>query len=146
MRTGGCRCGAVRYTVATDRAPIIYACHCTICQRATGSSFALQASVAEAALFVEGELTLASVAGPSGAIGTSRHCSRCLSRVYNTNDRRPGLAVVRAGTLDRGERLQPVLHIYTETKQPWITVPDDVPQFPDNAPMNRWAALLAGHL
>ena len=79
-----------------------------------------------------------------GAVGTSRHCPACLSRVYNTNDRRPGLAIVRAGTLDDGERLVPALHIYTGTKQPWIVVADDVPCFEENAPMERWAALLGG--
>ena len=38
--TGGCQCGAVRYAIAA--APLtVYACHCTDCQRQSGSAFAL---------------------------------------------------------------------------------------------------------
>lgn len=143
MITGACRCGAVRYRLSTERPPITYACHCTICQRATGSSFALQMPVAEAALSVEGDLVEASVVGPGGAIGVNRHCAACLTRIYNTNDRRPGLAIVRAGTVDGGERLTPSLHIYADTKQPWIALPDQVRVYQENAPMDVWMKLLA---
>ena len=41
---GRCTCGAVRYRV--NAAPlIVHACHCTECQRLTGSAFALNAVV-----------------------------------------------------------------------------------------------------
>ena len=43
--TGGCRCGAVRYTLAVDALPKAYACHCHQCQKWTGSAFSLQALV-----------------------------------------------------------------------------------------------------
>ena len=45
---GGCRCGAVRYTLALDDLPLTYACHCTDCQTWSGSAFSQQVLVPEA--------------------------------------------------------------------------------------------------
>ncbi len=43
-RQGGCSCGRVRYRL--ERAPIVvHCCHCTLCQRETGSAFAINALV-----------------------------------------------------------------------------------------------------
>lgn len=136
--TGGCRCGAVRYRIAVEAMPATYACHCTICQRATGASFAHQMPVREETLDVEGALVEARIAGLSGAIGIHRHCARCLGRVFNTNEARPGIAIVRAGTIDGSEALSPRMHIYTSTRQPWIALPEDVPAYPEAPPIEAW--------
>jgi len=36
---------------------------------------------------------------------------------------------VRAGTLDDPSAFAPDVHIFTRSKQPWVTIPDDVPSF-----------------
>ena len=42
--TGGCQCGGVRYEIKA--APLsLYVCHCTECQRQSGSAFALSLAV-----------------------------------------------------------------------------------------------------
>ena len=140
--TGGCRCGEVRYTLALDALPPVYACHCHICQRWTGSAFSLQALVAEPALTVSGPLVVYERA-TEDRVSTQRICGSCHSRLYNTNTRRPGLAVVRAGTLDRSEELECRAQIYTATKQAWFAIPDDVPSWPD-VPDASFAALMMG--
>src|SRR5260370_2907280 len=43
LRTGGCLCGAVRYSVAGDRRPVVM-CHCTQCRRMTGHVMAATAA------------------------------------------------------------------------------------------------------
>ena len=49
---GGCLCGDLRYSLAED--PLtLYVCHCTDCQRQTGSSFALSMLVRLEALEYE---------------------------------------------------------------------------------------------
>jgi hypothetical protein len=73
-----------------------------------------------------------------------RMCATCHSRIYNTNTRRPGLAVVRAGTLDRSEELECRAHIYTAYKQPWVILADDVPQWPEAPPPADFVAALTG--
>ena len=144
MLTGGCRCGAARYTIALERMPRTYACHCTRCQRASGSSFAHQMPVPEAALSVTGALRTAVVTSPGGAVSTGYHCAVCVGRLYSTNSRWPGMAIVRAGTVDGSERLSPALHIFTSTKQPWLVLPEDVPAFEDVGTPEELMAILAG--
>lgn len=143
MIAGGCRCGAVRYTLAVDAIPGTYACHCTICQRSTGSSFAHQMPVAEAALAVEGVLTEVPMPTLQRGVSTQRYCAKCLTRIYNTNTGRPGLAIVRAGTIDGSKALSPRLHIFTSTKQPWIVLPEGVPAYPESAPVEAWLRIFA---
>lgn len=142
MLTGGCRCGGVRFELALDALPPVYACHCHLCQRASGSAFSVQALVPEGALTVTGaivehELTTAD------RVSRQRFCATCHTRLYNTNTRAPGIAVVRAGTLDRSEELECVAHIFTATKQRWVTIPYDVPQWPDMPPTQAFMAVLA---
>ena len=143
MVAGGCRCGAVRYTIALEAMPGTYACHCTICQRSTGSSFAHQMPIREDALSVEGELVAVPMQTLQGGVSTQRYCAKCLTRIYNTNTGRPGLAIVRAGTVDGSEGLSPRLHIFTSTKQPWIALPDGVPAYAENASLDVWMTLFA---
>jgi len=51
--TGGCQCGTVRYQITA--APLaVYVCHCTECQRQSGSAFALSLAVPRDALAVVG--------------------------------------------------------------------------------------------
>ena len=63
-----------------------------------------------------------------------RFCSTCHSRLYNTNTRRPGVVVVRAGTLDRSEELDCVAHIFTAYRQRWVVIPTDMPSWPEAPP------------
>ena len=51
---GGCACGQVRYQINDD--PLFtYACHCTDCQRTTGSAFVIHSTVAKVDFEIEGE-------------------------------------------------------------------------------------------
>lgn len=137
--TGQCRCGACRYQIALDALPPVYACHCHICQRVSGSAFSVQALVQENALIVAGPLIVREVV-TEDRTSVQRFCGECLARVYNTNTSRPGVAVVRAGTLDRSEELVCRAHIFTAYKQHWVEIPDSIPSWPE-APLP--AAFLA---
>lgn len=142
MIAGGCHCGAVRYTLALDRLPVVYCCHCHGCQSWSGSAFTEQAPVREDALLVEGPVVEYSFTNPSGSTSQQFVCGTCHTRIYNTNSARPGLAIVRAGTLDRSDELTPSAHIWTKRKQPWIVIADDVPQYSEGAPPAEFAAIL----
>ena len=143
---GGCRCGAVRYSVALDNLPNVYACHCLDCQTWSGSAFSLQFVIPEDALTVTGTPHLYERAAGEGAdarTSRQRGCAHCLTRVYNTNTRRPGIAVVRAGTLDRSDELAIVAHIWTRRKLKGIDIPADVPSWPEGAPPIDFVAALS---
>jgi hypothetical protein len=139
---GGCRCGAVRYTLALDALPTTYACHCTDCQTWSGSAFSQQAAVPEAALQISGPVVLYELEGTSGRISRQRMCGICHTRVFNTNSARPGVAVIRAGTLDRSNELRVAAHIWTRSKQPWLELPPDVPSWAESPPPEEMASAL----
>ena len=128
MIEGSCRCGACRYTIALDVPPPVYACHCHICQRFSGSAFSVQALVREEALTVTGPIIVYEKV-TEDRTSVQRYCGECCARIYNTNTRRPGIAVVRAGTLDRSEELVCRAHIFTNYRQRWVTLDPDVPQW-----------------
>ena len=140
---GGCRCGAVRYTLALDTLPSTYACHCLDCQTWSGSAFSLQTFLPEAALAVSGPIVVYGFTTPSGNTSTQRMCGVCHARIYNTNSARPNVAVVRAGTLDRSNELRVVAHIWVKRKQQWLTLPDGVPTWPEAAPAAELLQALA---
>jgi hypothetical protein len=130
---GGCRCGAVRYTLALDALPTTYACHCQDCQTWTGSAFSQNTFVPEDALSVTGPLVVFELTTPSGRLSRQRMCGTCHTRIFNTNSARPNVAVLRAGTLDRSDELETVAHIWVKRKQSWLTLPDGVPAWPEAA-------------
>ena len=139
---GGCRCGAVRYALALDALPPTYACHCTDCQTWSGSAFSQQAVVAEEAIAASGPITIFELTPPSGRVSRQRMCGVCHTRIFNTNSARPGLAVVRAGTLDRSNELMVTAHIWVRSKQPWLALPEGTPAWPEAPPPEEMAQAL----
>ena len=74
--TGGCLCGAVRYT--TDAAAIFSGvCHCTNCQRQTGSAFSEVIAVPKPMLTVTGETRSFAHKGDSGHDVIATFCPVC---------------------------------------------------------------------
>ena len=139
---GGCRCGAVRYSLAQGELPPTYACHCLDCQTWSGSAFSQQTFVPEAALAVTGAPVVYQFTTPSGNISMQRVCGVCHTRLYNTNSARPNVVVVRAGTLDRSHELRVVAHIWVKRKQPWLTLNDGAPTWSEGAPAAELAEAL----
>lgn len=140
--TGGCRCGAARYTIDAERADAVYCCHCTDCQRWSGSAFSEQLIVGEDSISATGPVIDFVVATPSGAQSHQRACGVCHGRLWNTNSTRPGIATVRAGTLDNNRDLAPRMHIWVKSKQPWLALPGDLPAFDETPPMAEFVAAL----
>lgn len=142
--TGGCRCGAVRYALDIEDLPRAYACHCHQCQRWSGSAFSLQAMVPEAAITLAGPVVSFDRV-TEDRVSTQHVCGECHGRIYNTNTRRPGVAIVRAGTLDRSEELECAFHIYTAYRQQWFALPEGVPAWAEiGTPEEMIAALQGG--
>ncbi|MBA4040657.1 MAG: aldehyde-activating protein [Sphingobium sp.] len=141
--TGGCLCGAVRYTLRTGFRMQPYACHCTLCQSRTGSAFSEHMMFARQDLEITGELDKGDYVQPSGAGSAIWGCALCKTRIFSENNTRPGFGTLRCGTLDRSAELVPAAHIWVGSKQPWITLPPDA-KVMDEQPrsMAEWAALV----
>ncbi len=141
--TGVCRCKAVSYALDYPAIPVAYACHCLECQAMSGGACVVQLPIAEHRLHVSGAIITWENRDSHGNTTSQRFCAQCKTRIFSTNTGRPGMALVRGGTLSQSDALTPALHIWTKRKQPWINLSDDVPAFPEAAPIDVSRALFA---
>lgn len=126
--TGRCYCGAVKYRLLTS--PLFcYACHCPDCQKATGSAFALHASIETYNIKIISDAKPSLVTlidNPEKPEETSRRalCQRC-GVIFWGNDNPWGYAVsdVRIGTLDFPAIMEPDMHSFVGSKLGWIELP-----------------------
>ncbi len=133
----------MRYTLSAEGLPRTYACHCLQCQTWSGSAFSQQVLLAEEAIEVTGPVVLYELT-TGNRTSRQRMCGICHTRIYNTNTRRPGIAVVRAGTLDDSHQLDVVAHIWVKRKQPWLRIAEGVPTWPESAPAEDFASVMMG--
>ena len=126
---GGCACGQVRYSLETS--PLfVHCCHCRDCQRQTGSAFVLNALIeANRVRQTSRRIHLVGVPTDSGLPHLIARCVDCATALWSYYGGRDTLSFVRIGTLDEPDALSPDVHIYTRSKQPWVTLPPGVPAF-----------------
>ena len=125
---GGCTCGAVRYRLKA-RPLFVHCCHCTWCQRETGSAFAVNAFIeASEVELLKGSPTKATLPSASGKGQVFWRCPKCGVTLWS-NYPQAGLNIhfVRVGTLDDPSRAAPDIHIYTSTKQRWVILQAGIP-------------------
>lgn len=121
---GGCQCGALRYEVCT--APfMVYNCHCTNCQKISGSAFNISVTIAEAGLvFVAGQPAKVEWLSDAGSQRFGWFCGRCGSRIAHGQTPSSNVLSLRAGTLDDTSWIEPVGDIWVRSKQPWLQIPE----------------------
>jgi hypothetical protein len=127
---GGCTCRHVRYRL-NGLPMIVHACHCRWCQRETGTAFAHNALYeAERVEHTAGEPEIIVTPSLSGKGQKIARCPKCRVAVWS-NYAGSGEAArfVRVGTLDEPDRMPPDIHIFTESKQPWVTLPANAKAF-----------------
>ena len=126
---GGCPCGTIRYRV--EQAPlVVHCCHCTYCQKETGSAFALNAMIEAkyVTLLSEEAPHLIRSSTHSGGGQHMARCPKCQFIVWsNYGDSGHFLRFIRVGTLDDPSVAPPDVQIYTSTKQPWVVLNDKIP-------------------
>jgi len=121
---GGCTCREVRYRMRT--APmIVHCCHCRWCQRESGASFALNAMIETDRIeLLSGEPHLVVTPSNSGKGQRVRRCPTCQIALWSHYaGAGEKVAFVRIGTLDLPDTLPPDIHIFTASRQPWVTLP-----------------------
>ena len=125
---GRCTCGAVRYRL-NAKPLFVHCCHCSWCQRETGSAFAVNAMIeASQVTLLQGQPVKTTLPSASGKGQVLWRCSGCGVTVWsNYPQAGPRIHFIRTGTLDDPSRVRPDIHIYTSTKQPWLVLPDGVP-------------------
>jgi hypothetical protein len=128
--TGGCLCGGVRFRVD---APLVVAtyCHCTRCQRRTGTAASAQARIQPGSLTVtRGEELIRTYAPPDGF--PKLFCGACGSALWSRSPDDPEIMSVRLGAFDGDPGIRPSLRQFCAYAAAWEDIPDDgLPRHPE---------------
>lgn len=129
---GGCTCRAVRYRM-TDSPLFVHCCHCTWCQRETGTAFALNALIeAEKVVVLSGEPEMIHTPSASGDGQEIVRCPDCKVALWSHYGGNLLAKFVRVGTLDEPNHCPPDIHIFTSTRQDWVVLdPAGAPAVPE---------------
>ncbi len=123
-REGGCQCGALRYRLEGEPVALV-ACHCTECQRQSGSAFGMSLIVPKDAFqLLCGEPKRFARTADSGRSVECAFCPACGTRIHHEPTYRKDTLNIKPGTLDDTSWLSPALHVWTKSKQPWVPIPE----------------------
>ena len=135
---GGCRCGHVRLRIAA--APLLtMACHCTGCQRMSGSAYSLSAAIpSESFAVIQGEAVRG---GASDGAAGHHFCPRCWSWMFTRPQGLDWFVNLRPTMLDDAAWFSPFIETYTSEALPWARTPvvHSFAQFP---PFEAYEALI----
>ncbi len=124
--TGGCLCGAVRYSATADPVRAVN-CHCGMCHRSSGAAFLTFVHFPIAAFtWTQGEPTRSR----SSSEAERGFCDRCGSTLTMHEAILADRVQVALGSLDRPENVRPDDHVWTEAQLPWLHIEDELPRFP----------------
>ena len=124
--TGGCHCGAVRYSVVGEPRHVAL-CHCSDCRKSAGAPMVAWAA------FAEGDVTVTQ--GETKTFNSSGNtlrsfCADCGTGLfYRNQDFLPGIIDVQAATFDDPDAFQPSAHIQTGEQIGWMASAHDLPKF-----------------
>ncbi|MBD3678582.1 MAG: GFA family protein [Rhodobacteraceae bacterium] len=129
---GRCTCGGVRYRLGAK--PLFtHCCHCTWCQRETGSAFALNALIETSKVtLLSGATETVTTPSASGKGQEIHRCPDCRVALWSHYaGMGKGIAFIRVGSLEEPAGCPPDIHIFAESKLPWVQLPPDLPAVPE---------------
>jgi len=137
---GACRCGNVRLKISAP--PLVtMACHCTGCQRMSGSAYSLSAAIPS-----EGFEVITGTPVLSGKSPDAGHhfCPDCMTWMFTRPQGMDFFVNVRPTMLDDTSWYSPFIEIYTSEKLVFAQTGAEhsYPQFP---PMEDFEGLIAGY-
>jgi len=122
---GACLCGGVEYEVSEPES--MGYCHCTRCQRWTGSNLAGVVVAEENFNLTKGADLIKAY---ESEFAPRNFCSNCGSSIY---DDLGGKYFVAAGLM-RDLDMEPSFHLQVAYKAPWEVIGGDAPQYAENPP------------
>ena len=101
VHEGGCLCGAVRYKT-TAEPQRVFMCHCTFCQRFTGTAFLVEAIFGKVDVVLSGEKprTYDHQSDESNRRVTLNFCGACGTTVFLDAEAAPDMLLICGGTFD----------------------------------------------
>ena len=131
---GGCLCGGVRFEVSEPLVSSGY-CHCTRCQRRTGTAASASGRVAPGSLtLLSGEELLSSWDPPDHGF-SKVFCSGCGSHLWSQSQDDPEIKSIRLGAFDGDPGIRPSTRQFVAYAAAWEPIPDDgLPRYPEHRP------------
>jgi hypothetical protein len=116
-RTGSCLCGNVRYRISAE--PLAARiCWCRDCQHLAGNG-TVNALFSAASIAITGSTAEYVKPADSGNSVTRRFCPKCGSHLFSDSSGRPGMTVVRVGTLDDPSSIKLSSNIWSSSAPAW---------------------------
>ena len=129
---GSCLCGGVRFEL-TERPAVATYCHCTRCQKRTGTAASAQVGVPAAAVRVLAGEELLKGWDPGDGGYTKLFCSHCGSQLFSRSPDGERMSV-RLGAFDEDPGIRPQKRQFVAYAAAWEPLPDDgLPRFPESA-------------
>lgn len=127
--TGSCACGSLRYRL-TREPMFTHCCHCTQCQKLTGSAFVLNTIIENDSIkILSGAVMVTNGPSESGKPHEIYRCAVCHNAVWSDYGGRPNYRFVRVGTLDEPGLVKPDAHIFVRSKLDWVVIPQNQKAF-----------------
>jgi hypothetical protein len=132
--TGGCLCGSVRFALGEPPEHAGY-CHCTRCQRRTGTAASAQARIDGGTFrLLAGADVMRSWRHPDGGFEKC-FCGTCGSHLFSRNPDDPSQMSIRMAAFDEDPGVRPSWRTYVDYAAPWEPIPDDgLERFPEARP------------
>ena len=116
-KTGSCLCGDVSFTYKSEPGMFLM-CHCTDCQKSTGSPVASIIIVPEDDFSINGSTS----SYECEAKVTRSFCKICGSQIFSRIESAPGVVAIKTGVLDEQPNIKPNLVCWTKSKPNWFEI------------------------
>jgi hypothetical protein len=122
--SGGCLCGGVRFEL-TEPARAAGYCHCTRCQRRTGTAASAQARIDGRTFRLLAGEHLVKAWRPPDSPFEKCFCGECGAQLFSRNSDDPSQMSIRMGAFDGDPGVRPSWRTYVAYAAPWEPIPDD---------------------
>ena len=125
---GRCHCGNITYEAEIDP-ETVGICHCTDCQRLTGTAYRTTVRAAAAGFVLKtGQPTIYIKTGDSGTKRAHAFCPVCGTPVYAAALIDPTVYSLRLGTIEQRAALTPRRQAWCRSALPWSQDLRDLPR------------------
>lgn len=114
--------------------PAVVACHCTYCQRRSGSPFGVLAYYPAEQVVMSGEAKHYARPTASGGVFETFFCPDCGSTVAAKASKHPAMIGIAVGAIADPAFQPPVRSVWEASMHKWVVMPEDVQHFPEGRP------------
>ncbi|MDA9356379.1 GFA family protein [Gammaproteobacteria bacterium] len=132
IESGKCQCGDISYSFNRDNLISTHHCHCSDCQRSTGSGKATILFVAKKHIEIEGTLKFYEVKGSSGSHVRRGFCENCGSAILSYTKEIPHIQYIKAGSLNDSSWVKVDSNFFTDSAHDWNKPDETIKSFKGN--------------